>query len=404
MIRELLPELHRACATFRFDIALVTNEHHMFVALQAERKMAAQFTWSALSEHNRAVATKLASFAFREQLVLFIGAGSSLSCGLPSWGGLLRLLAERAPRPLAACQLDEILAIPDPLAQGQALLGFYGSEEEFKRETARLCTPNAFSLQHALLSALPIKEAITTNYDDCFEQAIIGGARHVAALPYASPEHADLWILKMHGCISHPDDIVLTRNDYDTYADRRAALAGIVQASLITKHLLFVGFGLRDPNFEQIIATVKKSTAHYPSCRRELGTSIQLEANAALAEHYAEDLALAWMSTKRPSLAKSARLADIFLDFLASETCKSTRFLNSPMYRSLLSPQELVLQEKIKALLGDLPPEVKKTEAYDVLEKAMIKSFGEYDFRSLQRQFIHSRLLDYQKYKPGRHL
>jgi hypothetical protein len=65
----------------------------------------------------------------------------------------------------------------------------------------------------------------------------------------------------MHGCVHRPGDIVITREDYIRYAERRAALAGIVQALLITKHLLFVGFSLSDDNFFQIISAVKRAVA-----------------------------------------------------------------------------------------------------------------------------------------------
>jgi hypothetical protein len=39
--------------------------------------------------------------------------------------------------------------------------------------------------------------------------------------------------------------------DYLRYESRRAALAGIVQSLLITKHMLFIGFGLQDDNFHR---------------------------------------------------------------------------------------------------------------------------------------------------------
>ena len=39
----------------------------------------------------------------------------------------------------------------------------------------------------------------------------------------------------------------------------KEALAGIVQAMLITKHIMFVGFSLRDEAFNEIAATVRRS-------------------------------------------------------------------------------------------------------------------------------------------------
>ena len=63
----------------------------------------------------------------------------------------------------------------------------------------------------------------------------------------------------MHGCVTRPEEIVLTKQDYIRYSDRFAALSGIVQSLLLTKHLLFVGFSLDDDNFIRIYDSVKKA-------------------------------------------------------------------------------------------------------------------------------------------------
>jgi hypothetical protein len=41
----------------------------------------------------------------------------------------------------------------------------------------------------------------------------------------------------MHGDVNQPSSIVLSRDDYLGYDDHRSALAGIVQAMLMTKHM-----------------------------------------------------------------------------------------------------------------------------------------------------------------------
>lgn len=63
----------------------------------------------------------------------------------------------------------------------------------------------------------------------------------------------------MHGTITHPDEIVLSKRDYMRYHDRFAAMAGIVQSTLLTRHLLFVGFSLDDDNFQRIFDSVRKA-------------------------------------------------------------------------------------------------------------------------------------------------
>src|SRR5207244_1581616 len=69
---------------------------------------------------------------------------------------------------------------------------------------------------------------------------------------------ADAWVLKMHGSVSHPEDIVLTREHQLAYEERHAALAGIVQTLLLTRHMLFVGFSLSDDTFHRIADDVRR--------------------------------------------------------------------------------------------------------------------------------------------------
>ena len=80
-----------------------------------------------------------------------------------------------------------------------------------------------------------------------------GIAGKLSVLPMAPKLRADRWLLKMHGCVTQPQDIVLTRKDYIRYAENSAALGGIVQALMMTKHMLFVGFSLQDDNFHRYL-------------------------------------------------------------------------------------------------------------------------------------------------------
>lgn len=52
---------------------------------------------------------------------------------------------------------------------------------------------------------------------------------------------------------------MLTRAQMNGYSEERGALSGIVQAMLMTKHLLFVGFSLQDPNFGEVAGTVRSA-------------------------------------------------------------------------------------------------------------------------------------------------
>ena len=63
----------------------------------------------------------------------------------------------------------------------------------------------------------------------------------------------------MHGTCARPETIILTRHDYSQMANGQTATEGVLQALLMTQHLLFVGFSMRDENWCRIVETVRAS-------------------------------------------------------------------------------------------------------------------------------------------------
>jgi hypothetical protein len=134
------------------------------------------------------------------------------------------------------------------LAQRGGLLAAVVAETEARRG----------SLLHLLIASLPSREAVTTNYDTLFEaawEAVDGQAPRI--LPSDAAPDERRWLLKLHGCIDHPGPIVLSRDDYLRFENEGIALAGIVQAMLLTRHLLFVGYSLSDDNFHRLVHQVR---------------------------------------------------------------------------------------------------------------------------------------------------
>ena len=67
-----------------------------------------------------------------------------------------------------------------------------------------------------ILAALPVREVITTNYDRLFEDAWKqSDPDGLSVLPGKIQPNTRRWLLKMHGCVSDPDRIVLTRSSYN---------------------------------------------------------------------------------------------------------------------------------------------------------------------------------------------
>jgi hypothetical protein len=70
-------------------------------------------------------------------------------------------------------------------------------------------------------------------------------------------ENDETRIIKLHGDIDHPSSLVLTRSDYAAYASRHTDFIQQLQVSINGFTVLFIGFGLRDPNFRRIFTDAR---------------------------------------------------------------------------------------------------------------------------------------------------
>ena len=140
-----------------------------------------------------------------------------------------------------------------------------GQLHTLRREIIKLFSARPNSLKaHEQLAQVPfIEQIITTNYDSLFEQAYGTDKLHVVTtgnqLPYQELNKVTLY--KVHGSLERPDSLVITEDDYRNFfakADR--LLWNNVESLMTTRTMLFVGYGLEDPNvlglFEQILNAV----------------------------------------------------------------------------------------------------------------------------------------------------
>jgi len=385
VMRLLIPALQKSAIRHKLDIVLVAYDEHTFAAAQAYRRACSE-AWPELPEPLREQAARLSALASRGELVLFLGAGVSAGAGLPLWGQLLEEMA----RGVGITQ-QEMTALRrlDYVDQAHILEQRCGDEEIPRQMIAKAMQRHHYALGHALLASLPVREVVTTNYDQLFELAFqSAGGKTLAVLPHAPQRGTYGWILKMHGSVEHPRDIVLTRRDYMRYDEQRAALAGIVQAQLLTKQMMFVGFSLNDANFLRIADAVRRalrSTSPQPPhparTGRTFGVALSLSRNPLLEELWRNDLEWVAMQDSADesegiSHLEAACRLDIFLDYLLAQASSSTAHLLDHRFDGVLSDTERTLRDSLENFLKTVPDEARQAPAWSHVEELFERMGG----------------------------
>lgn len=345
VLLELLPALRHQATKLDVDIVFVARSPWVASLAQALRRrtMAAECGWSEIPEPLAGEALRLARLAASGQLVLFIGAGVGRSAGLPLWEDLLDGVAGDAG--LGPDERESLKSL-DLLDRARLLELRLGGKHALGQSVSRRVTAARYGLCHSLLASLPVHEAVTTNYDTLFERASTDANMPCRVLPYEPSLNRRRWLLKLHGCVNHPDHIVISRDDYLRYAVDRGALAGIVQALLVTRHMLFVGFGLADDNFHRIAYEVRSAVG--AGIREEaLGTALQLSGNPLKEELWRGDIAFVPVAETQPDPKESSRRLEIFLDLLAAHACTGTDYLLDDRYSDALTPDERLLKSEL---------------------------------------------------------
>ncbi|MDQ7760546.1 SIR2 family protein [Xanthomonas sontii] len=189
-------------------------------------------------------------------LAVFAGAGFSRPAGFVDWKELLR--------PIAA----EIDLDVDREIDLVALAQYHSNSNAANRNRLNQVLVNEFAREgkptenHQILARLPISTYWTTNYDRLIEQSLKDVGKipdtkyRVSQLPITVPKR-DAVVYKMHGDVEHPDEAILTRDDYERYHLKMAPFIDALKGDLVSKTFLFLGFSFTDPNLDYILSRVR---------------------------------------------------------------------------------------------------------------------------------------------------
>jgi hypothetical protein len=158
-------------------------------------------------------------------------------------------------------------------------------------------------------------------------------------------------------------------------------MAGLVHALLLTRHMLFVGFSLRDPNFHRIAHDVRAAlgdAAERPWARR-FGTAVLADDVSALQAVWEDDLELIGTLDEGADKAgpSAYRRSDLFLDALLAHSTDSGAFLMAKKYADVVPEADVPVRRallELKDKLDAAPPGAAQAHV-----ERLLRSFGSGD-------------------------
>lgn len=210
----------------------------------------------AICRHNHSFELPIAILdaVSKSSLVIFAGAGVSTESRIVfPWTFYEDICGRISVDPRSGPPFPDAMAAFCSRPNGRAeLLGLLQERIQYVRSFPELYD-NAVRFHRELAGIWQIKEIITTNWDDFFEQ-------ECGALPLVTDEDFAFWsvprrrVLKIHGSLNNLGSIVITRDDYNDCSASLASgvLGACVKMHLATKTILFVGYSVTDEDFLQI--------------------------------------------------------------------------------------------------------------------------------------------------------
>lgn len=220
---------------------------------------------------------KISEILSREDTILFIGSGVSRWSGLPSWEGMISELA----RFIDHQGLDSELVIEEKTNGDLLQAASYGFDQltkqqigEFIKESCKYGIAKPHEI-HKKIVSFGAQCYITTNYDNLLESALNQWSpenkdyhtvtnKHLTETAGIISARSLNFIFKPHGDVNDSDSIILTREQYRMLlpnGERQNALESL-KILLASRSVVYIGFGLRDPDFiyiKDILSNIYKT-------------------------------------------------------------------------------------------------------------------------------------------------
>jgi hypothetical protein len=191
-----------------------------------------------------------------DNVAIFAGSGLSAPAGFVSWVELLRPIADDLG--LDVEKEHDLVT----LAQYHLNVNGFNRSQLNKRLIEEFARASEITGNHKILARLPIYTYWTTNYDKLIERSLeltgkIADVKYTKKhLAFTKPKR-DVVVYKMHGDIDHPDEAILTKDDYESYHVKMDQFITALSGDLVSKTFIFIGFSFSDPNLDYILSRVR---------------------------------------------------------------------------------------------------------------------------------------------------
>ncbi len=343
-LEAVLEEAHDA-TVLGIDVAVICKTRADYSAVQFKRP---DSHWSRdLTDVQLKEADDLGHKVQHGEAALFLGAGVSMAAGLPDWSSLLLEIAHDSGYRGSGFSA---LTSSDPLAAASQLQEHLG--EQFRQAIRDHLPDVPYAVGHALLASLRVDEVITTNVDALYEKAAHEPFEgRLKVLPWGRSPGRPPWLLKMHGDLEE-GNLVFTAEQYELNDQENGPLGAIVQALLVTRHLVFVGYSLRDADFMRLADEVARILHGRKASHTEVGTVLSVTPTRTPEHPWEHDLHVVQLGDEVDGVSPAdARNLEIFLDRMAWRAARvEASWLLDQRYASLLDGDELQLVRALQEL------------------------------------------------------
>ena len=198
--------------------------------------------------------------------VPFLGAGISRPSGVADWDTLVRTVGLNLESLFGrTIRSEELDLLQVPFMYKKTLASSDSLRRIISDATGKGYAPNEY---HILLSHMPFRTYLTTNWDELLETQLanVYGPRGYNIVANQSEvaswnEANAIQIVKLHGTVTQPESVVFGEDDYHQFYGSPSLLIDLTKVLFATRSILFLGFSMRDAYVKFLFQQVRNLLA-----------------------------------------------------------------------------------------------------------------------------------------------